>query len=328
MSIDPSVKSSGTKDFRVHVENGMVHFATSRDATLRALHVEALGSCDFCREADRVFVYGMPQNAELITRLIDIRRKRLAHHRILIGHHGLTRRQLDVATPDQMLQNMGSVEYCSSTGGWHTATEYDRNVYTLVAAHHVGELASNAGRRLELLAAHPAWPALSFIGIPDDLQASLLLSTIVDPRWHYDPVTAKLTGKLKSYLGVGSDDPVSRMRRILDGEDRGITDALAAAVLRTWTGRGNLRELAASAEAEAIVPYMFLWRVALRGRPDGLHMGYLRATHVFLRFLTAVWIDRMTPHRELFIPEYFFVEPEVVAAWKAHVTSCEDKTTT
>ena len=48
--------------------------------------------------------------------------------------------------------------------------------------------------------------------------------------------------------------------------------------------------------------------------------GILHACHVFLRFLCEVWLDQITPHRELFVPDYFFATDRTAArAWKSHI---------
>jgi hypothetical protein len=87
-----------------------------------------------------------------------------------------------------------------SLGGWHQFGKADYPAYAL--AEMVSREGPISEQAVQLLKAHPVWPALSFISGLNLKMCCRLLSIILDPRWYVDLKQPARTARLESYLGL------------------------------------------------------------------------------------------------------------------------------
>jgi len=312
--------ATGTRDLKVHVHGGKLYYSDEQSLINEVDAWESL-SLDFLEGVDRVFVFGLPVNARLLATMWERQRSTGSPRLVYVASPGISEKKLQRCLPPLLFRHMDAIEYGAGGPGWHRLTLHDRASYALVA-----EMADNAGQEcsekaLALAATHPAYPAVRFIPTHDDAAAARLLACVVDPRWFYDPASGKFVTKLKEYLGVGGGDTNLRMQHYLEDHVaaakmyRHYYPRLHAAVT-AWLGVGQpLRKLGLLGTAVERPEY-FLHRLALQHAEAPFHLRILRATRVFLCFLVDVWLDNITPHRELFVPEYFFAEPAAATAWR------------
>lgn len=315
------------------------------------------------QQPSRIRLLGAAENAELIEQLYKEKELHSRPWEIHLGSPSLCglgpSRPLDhiphlFERMDHLTQLPGSV------GGFHSMNERELTGYSL--ARTVWKSRGRVTRLgKKLLHAHPAWSALSFIPQMDETRAALLLSMLVDPRWHVDPMHPSRSARLKEYFGLGESrdgiTSVDVVQAVLSQK----TDALPIAVqhrammarivLDTWTGGEFDKE-----PQDLVDPRDFLWRKAMefRGQKGGLALGLLRASHWFLRVVSAVWLDNLTPPwtavqaverlgrgdkwrkvvtvrpklppsqsyaPRLFEPEWYFKDSAVITAWRQHTAN-------
>jgi hypothetical protein len=214
-------------------------------------------------------------------------------------------------------------------GGWHEFGPEDYPSYAIAACEIYDELGHDVGQiRAEILAAHPAWPALSFIAHLDLNKLARLLGIILDPRWYVSLRTPRRgddiipyhddAAKMHAYLGL---DPRTMAGVLgLSGES-GSTDRCRL-VFDTWASK-----LLPQGPAR---PGDFLWRRYVR--EDGPVKKALRASQMFIDYLRLVWLDALycdragkpaapgkRPRQEgLFAPDHFFQHDKEAAAYMHH----------
>lgn len=146
-------------------------------------------------------------------------------------------------------------------------------------------------------AAHPAYPAASFVPGADLAAAAEVARLVEDPRWFQSPSHPHRVTRLCSFLGVGRasrrGSPEKHRRFGL------VLDAMGARFSRTkYAGD----------------PRGFLSRAHIAARPGG---GCDAAARRYVRLLREVWASASLPG--WFDPDLFFRgDPEAAAAWRAH----------
>jgi hypothetical protein len=253
-----------------------------------------------------VRIVALPENAALITSLAEC-----GAGRVEIGRpNNILWAHLVATGPKSVLVHARSAApEAPSRGGWHGLTELDQASYALAAHYRSGGGHDDAAARL--YARHPARPALDFITHLDHEAASRLLAEILDPRWFIDPDQPDRDARLKCYLGLTSnqnDGSEPRRRR-------------RALVRSAWHGSGDRY-------GDCDEPRYFLWRTWYACDPEnGAEAADAVVSRRFISYLKSVWLDSLLGGAwcagGLFLPEYWFREPDEVAAWYAfHAARC------
>ena len=175
-------------------------------------------------------------------------------------------------------------------GGWHEFDAADYPAYAIAACADRGPGDADLDAfRAQMVMAHPAWPALSFISHLNPAKLALLLGVILDPRWYVSLRSPRKgddvvpyhddSAKLHAYLGL---DPRT-MAGVLGSNKEFGSSARCRLVLETWVGT-------TPEEPEVYQhPGYFLWRRYLR---EECHVkGTLRASQLFVDYLRLVWLD-------------------------------------
>jgi hypothetical protein len=154
---------------------------------------------------------------------------------------------------------------------------------------------------------HPAWPALSFIPSLNVDNACLLVAAIVDPRWFMHPTRPNRASKLYQFLGLTPKN----IQHLLDDTGTSEVRGLGFAYLTTfsWLYK-DLRKPRIGA------PEWFLYRIL--GAFPGKVQGFLAANKKFVRLVREVWLQELTPDRQVFCPESFFRYDEEREAYEKH----------
>ena len=140
---------------------------------------------------------------------------------------------------------------------------------------------------------HPAFAALRYPDTASLLSGAYLIAEIGDPRWFVDPVKPDARKRLSSFLGLGHtakssiEEALASKELPLDGSTR---EARAALVLHTWTGGWF-----DPPRKDRLGDRSYFWDVFYQGKQDVA--GFVRASRVFVQFLTDVWLDALTPLR-------------------------------
>lgn len=324
--------TQGVDELTLHIDEDGLWFSVGRPISSRwESTIEGFIRQDWVRDSECVKVLGTCSNAHLIRALYDQQVRTGCPHVIKLGSPSLCR--LDRGVPE-VFRQMLEMEQPPSVGGWHTMTTAEYPTYAMI-----DELNNTGGRVTDTvrlyLKAHPAYPAISFVNGSDHASAAKLLRVIVDPRFHVCSSHPNRSSKLRAHLGHGDNDGINNVRNYLSISPiklPGVRYDEAALLLNTWSG--GRRSMVAQ---DAGGPRDFLLRasreiVAKRG-PS---VGALRTSHIFLRFLRDVWLDRLTVPRiydvgptnklrpcrsyspTLFVPEHFFANPDEVVAWYYH----------
>jgi hypothetical protein len=220
-------------------------------------------------------------------------------------------------------------------GGWHEFVADDYPAYAIAACDaYDGTTFDVPTFRMEMLSAHPAWPALSFISHLDLHRLARLLGIVLDPRW-YTSLRTPLRGddivpyhadaaKLHAYLGL---DPRT-MAGVLGYCPETGSAARCRLVYETWSA------VATSDGCERGHPAYFLWR--RYRREVGPVKAALRASQMFVDYLRLVWLDALycdwtgavpaapgkrPPGEGLFAPEHFFAHEAEADAYRRHRAS-------
>ncbi len=188
-----------------------------------------------------------------------------------------------------------------SRGGWHRMTDDDLPSYQLAAHFHAG--GSYNATAAAALAAHPVFPAASFIGHLDMGKLAELVAAVIDPRWFVTTDSPGRFGRLKCYLGLmpgRGPSPSRRNRRRL--------------VLDTWKTTDTVPSC-------VNMPGWFLWRRWAVTAGNSVKAD-MRTSRVFVSYLRETWLHAMAPTTVsdgLFAPDYFFGDAAVADAWRVHV---------
>ncbi len=334
----------GVTEVMLHTDCGELWFGVGRPQATRWPGSRS----DFVRQdwvlnSDCIRVLGSNDNADLIVDLHNAKFKSGAPCKIQLASPWACR--LDRGVPE-VFRQMLEMAQAPSVGGWHTMNQCDYTVYALSVESRKarGKLTDTV---MCLLQAHPAWSALSFIPTINFEVAAQLLYTIIDPRFHIDPANPDRNSRLKAFMGVEDASPgIHNVRAYLQdrAEQRHANFGRAELLLDTWCG--GWRHVAAQ---DVVGPRDFLMRIVkIKAGHKGEDVAVLRASHVFLRFLRDVWLDRLTAPREfgrrveklgrkrtskvkrsvmqacksytptLFVPVHFFERPDEIGAWMAH----------
>jgi len=277
-----------------------------------------------------VAIVAFPTNVKLITE-IYLRKHKDADYSIWVASPLLVgATKPDRIDPVSVLEASHALDphLSPSLGGWHQFGKADYPAYAL--AEIVSQNSSISDQAIQLLEAHPVWPALSFISGLNKKMCCRLLATVLDPRWYIDLKQPARTSRLESYLGLTlrvqrtalnmltDVDPTNKnSREKIDKVLTGMTEYEARMVERCtavqycwWRDPAVLTcpdSGATPGQPLLEAPGGFLWRVWFsHGKSP---KGYLRASQQFVRFLRDSWLDALyskTVGDGLFIPDYFF----------------------
>lgn len=188
-----------------------------------------------------------------------------------------------------------------SQGGWHVINDTDIATYKITAAINNK---TKDDLILKLWNKHPLYVPLSFINNVDHLSCAYLIGIIRDPRWYIDLRAPDRVELMLSYLGM--------YKRHYRNKSAGYKYRREL-TLKAWQGKS----LPSIVDIESL-PSCFLWRIYQRQ-----HIKYAveRATRRFLRFIRLVWLDILydSSIKDMFVPEYFFDQPDEVLAYTAHI---------
>jgi hypothetical protein len=277
-----------------------LHFETTHKQVWLATDEGEITVCDFNPGAlvtvlegvEEVRLLGSQANAELICWLYQARSRSGFPLKVQLGSPGICKKS-ELVSPELTLGRFRDLESrTSSTGGWHSMTDADLTTYLLICA-----LAQSNGQMtddlLTLMERHPARKALSFIPSLNLPKAAVLLAHIIDPRWYVNPRYPDRSSNLKSRLGLVSQN----MLHLTKGTKAGINARSSRDVVAAWGGRGGQTVNLSRPEA-------FLQRC--QKRQSTPEKGLLRTSHLFVRFVSSVWLQQLSKNAELFVPEYFF----------------------
>lgn len=204
-----------------------------------------------------------------------------------------------------------SSERRASSGGWRLMTAED---FCLLKAWQ-SLMKKDRLAAIGFAKQHPAWRYLSFLKPFDPLSASVILSSLLDPRsWTLFP--DKLDAA-DAFINVCCGrPPVPSSSALVGGQT---CDELAEACRRVWQyGDG-------SCTVSVNEPGAFLLRKAEEATSalkDNAHPMRV-ATHRFAHYLRACWLDSLNllpARRRWFMPERFFVsEPATATAFRKEV---------
>lgn len=243
-------------------------------------------------------------------------------------------RPMFAENPVDALCRMRQLSDPPSCGGWHVMTAEDYVTYRLIDLLRSRPDPSTDAVMAMFLAAHPAYPALSFLPGMSPWWSAVFIGFVIDPRWWVNP---RYPDRLSSYyrmLGIGHPGAAADLWRIyreeteprLSNPEYGRTSTIFA-----WTRQGGGKI------PEPTCPADFLVRV-WRQYSDPAH-GLFVAARLFSKFVRDVWLDNLTPPRryvsgkkgeprrlqpcrqyspQLFVPEHFFADKRTLQAWRLH----------
>lgn len=305
--------SSDESSLKIYVaDDGHVWVASGLDAPHNTGQIVEtfLFSSPLLRIGTNTRILGVPQNAELITSLY-LRKRQRQLATILIAGPNVCESPQELRDPYTVLMRMREAYLTTACGGWHAITDADYAVYALISkANRDADWFDISGRAF--YEAHPAYPALNFIGGISHKDAAMLLTMIVDPRWYADRRIPDKASKLELYLGLTP----KIQRRVSDDTKliRGGRDLRCATVLNCWK---NTHPGAANYD----LPANFLWRV-WRAAGGGAK-GDLRASQAFIRYLRMNWLDALVQRTgvrdHLFSPQQFFKSDAEREAYIQHM---------
>lgn len=316
-------------------KDGLVWYVDGRHGTINTCApIEDFLEDDACQRARYVRMVGSSGNAQALCAMYNrkesgrLLRLEVASPAIV----GRTRAERD--DPRLMLVRMrdsAADGLNPALGGWHEFGIADYASYAIAACNNYERIEVNTDRfRKDMLAIHPAWPALSFIRRLNLNKLAQLLGIVLDPRW-YVSLRAPRRGsdivpyhddaaKLHAYLGL---DPRTMAGVLGLCEATGSTDRCRL-VFETWSSSGPPQESG--------FPGDFLWRRF--SREDGPVKGALRTSQLFIDYLRLVWLDALycdrvkkgipaapgkRPRQEgLFSPDHFFQLTEEAVAYTTH----------
>jgi hypothetical protein len=228
-----------------------------------------------------------------------------------VGSPRMFRGPGDCEDPGVALLRMRAWDKPASLGGWHHFTDRDYPSYAL--AYNIGTGCSEE-LAFQLLKAHPAWPALSFITTVDYYRCACLMGTLLDPRWYIDICAAERTSKMESFLGLF---PANAYLLWDEKSRRGRKFENFQLTFGAWRG---------SAVIDGDYPDepgRFLERAYQKA--GGGWKGMLRSTQRFVRFVRHFWLSQLagdTSSKDgLFVADHMFKTAEEVDAFRRHVNN-------
>lgn len=277
-------------------------------------------SVDFFLETDgikgfgsQVRLIGSARNARLISGLYLRRAKREVASVELAGPN-ILRSPQEADDPTAAIRRMRSVFLSPAAGGWHKLDATDYPVYAMLS-RELSEMSAPGTALQTYFRLHPAHTALSFIPTLSAPIAAQLLCLIIDPRWYVDTRAPDRTGKLELYLGL-----TPRVQELVSSCDKKILTGhrlfKCASVLAAWKTKKP-------EDVDVANPANFLYRI--RAHYGGGHMGDLRASQSFIRYVRHNWLAAIEKRKGvkdgLFIPERFFLTAEEQAAYRTHMSA-------
>lgn len=311
------------------IDEGVLYFSTGIGApTVISGGIEELLSSTWLRQAGCVYVLGLASNAELITKLWLNKLHQSAPRELKIANPALCIKHGD----DQatVLFRMSDLSYAPSVGGWHEANATDFQTFELIYRRQQGKsLKQDSG--LQLLQAHPAYPAFSFVRGCRDADAEALISKIIDPRYAKDPEDPEKTVTLRREFGLKDCNLLGALEEILNKKDWK-HDHPVMPVLRCllpgWED-GLMEGCNFFHRIACNFPFGLPSQSVFEDPDDGTLKKVAVSCSAFLRFVCEVWIARGYPRvpgpqaasgaLSLFVPEYFFNDPIAADEWRAHL---------
>jgi hypothetical protein len=280
-------------------------------AVVSDLSPEEFAEGTLMQGAKCVRILGTRDNAALIRAVYTKRKKDIPSQSVLIGGPRIgLRQENDKEDAAAIFLRMRAATMPSSVGGWRHLTRYDFVIYSMLL-----ELQKSGGevtKSVDLyLRQHPAWPALSFIYEAQYEPACLLVSEIVDPRWHVDPEEPDRFAQLRYFLGFGhtiteAAKNISSALSLLRGfagtcppcEDPRRRRAMLT--VASWFGSFvESSKLSKSLEEHLEPPRSFLLRYLYRSNEsEDYDTRFVRANHRFVRFVRSVWLDNLYMDRQ------------------------------
>lgn len=265
---------------------------------------------EFCNTLQRregylgVRMLGTHNNAALVTML---HRRCQRHGRLEVASPSIGGSLTERAVIDRVFHRMRTCTLPPSLGGWHAVTDKDYPAYGLVVRFQHDRRFNDHAR--QLLKCHPAWHDLRMLPTLDAEWAAWLLTFIIDPRWFIDLKNVNRVGRLKRYLGLTPRHIATNLAG--DPETSGPA-ARCRTVLGSWYNMGSHDP----GIADRSEPANFLWRIF--DAAGGGVLGALRASQAFVVYLRHTWLQALSWHPEIFVPEAFFKNTDEITAYKAH----------
>lgn len=290
---------------------------------------ELLDSAVF-QESTSAAIVAFPTNVGLITDIYLRKHKDPEYSMWVASPLLVAATKPDRIDPVVILESSCSIDphLSPSLGGWHRFGKEDYPAYAL--AEIVSRDKNISDHAVQLLKAHPVWPALSFISGLNLKMCCRLLATVLDPRWYVDLKQPARTSRLESYLGLtlrvqrtaldlldqvdiskkSSRERVDKVLNSMSDYDARMVERCTAVQYCWWKDPDTLtcpdRGLTPGTPLLES-PGGFLWRVWFSHGQSP--KGYLRTSQQFVRFLRDAWLDALytkTVGDGLFIPSYFF----------------------
>jgi len=295
-----------------------------------ASNIEELLETKIFRESTSVAIIAFPINVGLITD-IYLRKHKKPDYSIWVTSPALVAAtKPDRIDPVSVLEASCGIDphLSPSLGGWHQFGKEDYPAYAL--AEIVSRDNNISDHAIQLLKAHPVWPALSFISGLNLKMCCRVVASILDPRWYVDLKQPGRTSRLESYMGLtlrvqrAALNMLSNINVNEEHEHNKLDNALESmtkydarmverctAVQYCWWKDPEVLTCPDRGLSPGMSllesPGGFLWRVWFsHGKSP---KGYLRTSQQFVRFLRDAWLDALyakTVGDGLFIPSYFF----------------------
>jgi hypothetical protein len=312
--------------------------------------IEEFVQSSIFQDSTSAALVALPTNVGLITE-IYLQKRTDADYSMWVASPALvTATKPDRIDPVSVLEASCKIDphLSPSLGGWHQFGKEDYPAYAL--AEMVSRGGTISAQAIQLLKAHPVWPALSFISGLNLKMCCRLLSIILDPRWYVDLKQPARTARLESYLGLslrvqrsaldmlqavdGDKQKKSKLTKTMqaaqaDGFMAGMSayDARmierCTAVQYCWWKDPEILTCPDKGFAPGVplleAPGGFLWRIWFSHGKNP--KGYLRTSQQFIRFLRDAWLDAIyvnTVGDGLFVPSYFFKHDYEQLAFMQH----------
>lgn len=269
-------------------------------------------------QSGRIRVPGFAHNAALLLELYQMKTRQLISE-LEVCSPLCCELPADRKDPEVMLYKLRSWSLPASLGGWHRFEQADAITYQLAEAfrQRTAEKWSEANLLgLRLVQDHPVWPYLQFLDSISAHTCAELLGVILDPRWYVDVDNPHRGAKLEQFLGLTP--------KIQAGLKR---EELTARHLRCKLV-GEVWQLPVPGiDPDNLPPRHFLWRrfFALGGADStNRAKATLETSKLLVNYLRFAWMNEVAaePHRgRLFVPEYFFSQPDEVEAFRDHMAA-------
>jgi len=293
----------------LHVDNNNLVWCDTGHTTPVNSQLNALEFADkFAIPANTIVrLRGNKRNAALIVRLTLLKEKGLLRSVKVCKPDLVTVNP----TPEHALRFLRLMNLPTSLGGWHEVDKVDLLSYALASVKQEDFANTNLYKQCW---SHPVGVVTSFCGdktLDSALAVQAIVRDILDPRWFISTVNPNSHNTLESYLGV---TPNTIKRISVNGTDPDNPKqhlSRVANLCSCWAGSISVKSL--YKEPPQISAFSTIYHKYLDQA-----VGALRASQKFVKLIQAVWLQAVTPHRELFVPEYFFDNQEDLEHWKQH----------